>query len=117
MTRWTSRWRFERDFFPIYAASSKLQSWDIFACVSQVLAVLDPVPDPLPESVVRQRRLMPEDDALRAIHLAESEAERDRARERLTFDEASVAVGPGPSAATVNSPSPWGGRRAPAPTG
>ncbi len=79
---------FERDFFPIYAASSKLQSWDIYACVSQVLAVLDPVADPLPESVVRQRRLMPEDAALRAIHLAESEAERDRARERLTFDEA-----------------------------
>ena len=31
---------------------------------------------------------MSEDAALRAIHLAESEAERQRARERLTFDEA-----------------------------
>ena len=79
---------FERDFYPIYSASAKLQSWDIYACVGQVLAVLDPVADPLPESVVRQRGLMPEDAALRAIHLAESEAERDRARERLTFDEA-----------------------------
>ena len=79
---------FEREFFPIYAASAKLQSWDIYACVRQVLDVLDPVADPLPEAVVRQRHLMSEDAALRAIHLAENETERDRARERLTFDEA-----------------------------
>ena len=79
---------FERDFFPIYPASSKLQSWDIYACVRQVLDVLDPVADPLPESVLRARNLMSEDEALRAIHLSENEAERDRARERLAFDEA-----------------------------
>ena len=79
---------FERDFFPIYPASSKLQSWDIYACVRQVLAVLDPVPDPLPESIVRQRGLMSEDAALRAVHLAENAQERDRAIERLRYDEA-----------------------------
>ena len=79
---------FERDFFPIYPASAKLQSWDIYACVRQVLNVLDPVPDTLPETVVRQRNLLSVDAALRAIHLAESEPERERARERLTFDEA-----------------------------
>ncbi|MCI4676571.1 ATP-dependent DNA helicase RecG [Candidatus Mycolicibacterium alkanivorans] len=79
---------FARDFFPIYPASSKLQSWDIYACVRQVLAVLDPVTDPLPESVVRQRGLISEDEALRAVHLAEKESEREAARERLTFDEA-----------------------------
>ncbi len=39
--------------------------------------MLDPVADPLPESVVRQRGLMSEDEALRAIHLAENEAERE----------------------------------------
>ena len=39
---------------------------------------------------------MSEDEALRAIHLAESEDERDRARERLAFDEAvGSAVGAG----------------------
>lgn len=79
---------FERDFFPIYDGSAKLQSWDIYACVRQVLNVLDPIVDPLPESIVQQRHLISEDAALRAIHLAESEAERDRARERLMFDEA-----------------------------
>jgi ATP-dependent DNA helicase RecG len=79
---------FERDFFPIYPASSKLQSWDIYACVRQVLAVVDPIDDPLPESVVRVRDLMSEDDALRAVHLAESLPERERALARLKFDEA-----------------------------
>ena len=79
---------FERDFFPIYPASAKVQSWDIYAWVRQVLDMLDPVDDPLPESFVRQRNLIAEDDALRTIHLAEKEAERERARERLTIDEA-----------------------------
>lgn len=79
---------FERDFFPIYPANAKVQSWDIYACVRQVLDVLDLVPEPLPEAVVRERGLISEDAALRAIHLAENAGERDRARERLTFDEA-----------------------------
>ena len=79
---------FERDYFPIYAATAKVQSWDVFACVRQVLAVLDPIEDPLPESVRRLWNLCSEDEALRAIHLAEREEDRDRARERLAFDEA-----------------------------
>ena len=79
---------FERAFFPIYPASTKLQSWDIFACVRQVLDVLDPVDDPVPADLRAELGLIPEDQALRAIHLAEDEAERRRARERLTFDEA-----------------------------
>ncbi|OFJ54712.1 ATP-dependent DNA helicase RecG [Mycolicibacterium grossiae] len=77
-----------RDFFPIYKATAKVQSWDLFACVRQVLAVLDPVPDPLPAEIVRRHDLMSEDAALRAVHLAENKLDRDRARERLTFDEA-----------------------------
>ncbi len=79
---------FEREFFPIYPASAKVQSWDIYACVRQVLDVLDPIEDPLPEFVARKRNLINEDDALRAIHLAENQAERELAQERLTFDEA-----------------------------
>ena len=79
---------FERDYFPVDPASAKLQSWDIYACVRQVLDVLDPIPEPLPETFVRHHNLMSEDAALRAIHLAENEIERQRARERLTFDEA-----------------------------
>ncbi|WP_204803674.1 ATP-dependent DNA helicase RecG [Mycobacterium riyadhense] len=79
---------FERRFFPIYPASAKVQSWDIFACVRQVLDVLDPVSDPLPDALRAEHGLISEDEALRAIHLAESQSLRERARERLTFDEA-----------------------------
>ncbi|MGA9677467.1 MAG: ATP-dependent DNA helicase RecG [Mycobacterium sp.] len=79
---------FERTFFPIYPASTKVQSWDIFACVRQVLDVLDPVEDPLPAELRAAHGLISEDEALRAIHLAEDEQLRRRARERLTFDEA-----------------------------
>ena len=79
---------FERDFFPIYPASAKLQSWDIYACVRQVLDVLDPIPETLPEMVVQQHNLLSQDAALRAVHIAEKEADRERARARLTFDEA-----------------------------
>jgi len=79
---------FERRFYPIYPASAKLQSWDIFACVRQVLEVLDPIPDPLPETLCAKHSLISEDQALRAIHLAEDDADRRRARERLAFDEA-----------------------------
>lgn len=79
---------YEGRFFPIYPASAKLQSWDIFECVRLVLDVLDPVPDPLPAGVRAQFGLISEDEALRAIHLSENERERQRARDRLTFDEA-----------------------------
>jgi ATP-dependent DNA helicase RecG len=79
---------FERDFFPIYPASAKVQSWDIYACVRQVLDVLDPIDDPLPESILWQRNLPSEDEALRAIHLGEREKDREGARERLALDEA-----------------------------
>jgi ATP-dependent DNA helicase RecG len=79
---------FERSFFPIYPATTKLQSWDIFACVRQALDVLDPVDDPLPAELLAAHGFIAEDEALRAIHLAEDEQLRRRARERLTFDEA-----------------------------
>jgi ATP-dependent DNA helicase RecG len=79
---------FEREFFPIYPANKKVQSWDIYACVQQVLDVLDPVEDPMPESFVHHHDLVSEDRALRDIHTAENAVERDRATQRLTFDEA-----------------------------
>lgn len=79
---------FEKDYFPIYGATAKLQTWEIYACVRQMLAVLDPVPETLPDWFVREHNLMSEDDALRAVHLSENAEERDRAIERLTFDEA-----------------------------
>ena len=79
---------FEREFFPIYPANNKMQTWEIYACVRQVLDVLDPIEEPLPESFLRQHNLAGEDQALRGIHTAEKAAERDAAIARLTYDEA-----------------------------
>ncbi len=79
---------FARDFFPIYPACAKVQSWDIYACVRQVLDVLDPVPETMPAAFLRSNDLLSQDAALRAVHLAENEQERENAVRRLTFDEA-----------------------------
>ncbi|MHA7653399.1 ATP-dependent DNA helicase RecG [Mycobacterium sp. ML4] len=79
---------FERPYYPIYPASARLQTWDIYACVRQVLEVLDPVHDPLPAALRAEHDLIPEDEALRAIHLGDDETQREQARRRLTFDEA-----------------------------
>ncbi|WP_068066640.1 ATP-dependent DNA helicase RecG [Nocardia xishanensis] len=78
----------EREFIPVYPATAKVQSWDLLACVRQVLEQLDPIDDPLPEDVRDDRALMPVSDALRLIHLPEHKSDIDRAKERLRFDEA-----------------------------
>ncbi|MEV0106181.1 ATP-dependent DNA helicase RecG [Nocardia sp. NPDC050799] len=79
---------FDREFIPVYPATAKVQSWEILACVRQVLDQLDPLADPLPAEVRDERELMPVGDALRLIHLPESTSDIERARERLRFDEA-----------------------------
>ncbi|MGI5217191.1 ATP-dependent DNA helicase RecG [Nocardia sp. CA-290969] len=79
---------FEREFIPVYPATAKVQSWEILACVRQVLDQLDPLADPLPAEVRDERALMPVGDALRLIHLPEHQSDIERARERLRFDEA-----------------------------
>ncbi|MEU1982387.1 ATP-dependent DNA helicase RecG [Nocardia sp. NPDC019395] len=79
---------FEREFIPVYPATAKVQSWEILGCVRQVLDQLDPLADPLPGDVRAEHALMPVGDALRSIHLPESQSDIERARERLRFDEA-----------------------------
>lgn len=79
---------FEREFVPVYPATAKVQSWDLLACVRQVLEQLDPLDDPLPEPVRAERGLLEITEALRLIHLPEHRADIDRARDRLRFDEA-----------------------------
>ncbi|MEV0293024.1 ATP-dependent DNA helicase RecG [Nocardia sp. NPDC050710] len=78
----------EREFIPVYPATAKVQSWDLLACVRQVLEQLDPIDDPLPEAIRDDRALLKVSDALRLIHLPERKSDIDQARERLRFDEA-----------------------------
>jgi ATP-dependent DNA helicase RecG len=79
---------FEREYIPVYPATAKVQSWDLLACVRQVLDQLDPIDDPLPPDLRADRGLMAVSDALRLMHLPERKSDIDRARERLRFDEA-----------------------------
>ena len=61
------------------------------------------------DSSCAEHDLVSEDEALRAIHLAEDEVERRRARERLTFDEAvglqwALVVAPARRAVGIRAP-------------
>ncbi|MFI9509956.1 ATP-dependent DNA helicase RecG [Nocardia sp. NPDC052566] len=79
---------FEREFIPVYPATAKVQSWNLLACVRQVLDQLDPIDDPLPDALRDERALLKVSDALRLIHLPERKSDIEQARERLRFDEA-----------------------------
>jgi ATP-dependent DNA helicase RecG len=77
-------------FWPIYPATAQVSSRKLMSCVESALAVLDPVPDPLPDAVRRERGLLRYDEALRMVHQPPGPAEFERARARLRFDEAFV---------------------------
>ncbi|MFD6395484.1 ATP-dependent DNA helicase RecG [Nocardia sp. NPDC060249] len=79
---------FEREFVPVYPATAKVQSWDLLACIRQVLDQLDPIEDPLPADLREERQLLPLAEALRLIHLPEHKLDIEKARDRLRFDEA-----------------------------
>jgi ATP-dependent DNA helicase RecG len=79
---------FDLPFLPVYPASAKLESWEIFRCVRQVTDQLDAVSDPLPPRLRAEHGLIDLDSALRMIHFPESRGDIDRARQRLRFDEA-----------------------------
>ncbi|MGY0500759.1 ATP-dependent DNA helicase RecG [Nocardia sp. FBN12] len=79
---------FEREFVPVYPATAKVQSWDLLACIRQVLDQLDPIEDPLPADLREERQLLPLAQALRLIHLPEHQLDIEKARDRLRFDEA-----------------------------
>ncbi|PKV80441.1 ATP-dependent DNA helicase RecG [Nocardia fluminea] len=79
---------FEREFVPVYPATAKVQSWDLLACIRQILDQLDPIEDPLPADLREERQLLPLSEALRLIHLPEHKLDIEKARDRLRFDEA-----------------------------
>ena len=75
---------------PIYPATGKVTSKQIWAAVQLALEVLDDVPDPVPETVRQRHGLLPYEQALRLIHTASDRQEWTTARDRLRFDEAFV---------------------------
>ena len=81
---------FAAELIPIYPATAQVASWRIADSVRIALDVLDVPEDPLPAAVRREHGLPGYADALRGIHRPVDFADRDRARERLKWDEAFV---------------------------
>lgn len=79
---------FHRPFLPVYPATKALQTWDIWRAVRLVLDMLETIDDPLDGTYRTGRGLIGADEALRAIHLPETDEDIDAAGERLKFDEA-----------------------------
>jgi ATP-dependent DNA helicase RecG len=78
------------ELIPVYPASKDVSTWDIEKCVRIVLDTLGDVDDPLPAPLRERHGLIGLADALRGIHRPADDAERDRARKRLKWDEAFV---------------------------
>src|ERR1017187_2642964 len=76
------------ELIPIYPASKDIASWQIAGSVRIVLDTLDLDGDPLPAGVRTRHRLYGYADALRRIHRPSDDADVQRARHRLKWDEA-----------------------------
>ena len=79
---------FATELIPVYPATAKVSSWVIGKSVQTVLETLDTGPDPLPAELRERYGLYGRAEAIRAIHRPLDWADRDRARQRLKWDEA-----------------------------
>lgn len=80
-------------FIAIYPATLKVPSMSIakaIATVLDLLPVLGPVPDPIPDQVRLASGFLDLAQALTAIHRPVDQVDIDRARERLAYEEAFV---------------------------
>lgn len=76
--------------FPIYRETGKVRTWDIARVVAFALAVVEDVPDALPEPVREAHDLVDVGTALRWIHTPDSWGQVQRAQRRFRFEEALV---------------------------
>src|SRR5215469_8402723 len=79
---------FAAELIPVYRATAQLASWRIAQSVRVALDVLDVPDDPLPAAVRRRHGLCGYADAVRGIHRPVDEADVNRAKTRLKWDEA-----------------------------
>ncbi len=76
------------DLIPIYPQIGKITTWNLEETIAFALAVIDRVPDILPESVREERDLISAELAYRWIHRPDDRKQLGAARKRLKFDEA-----------------------------
>ncbi len=79
---------FAGKYLPMYPASAKLPSWKIAQCIELAIAALDDVPDYLPDSVREKYGCPTLHQALVQLHNPVDLDSAEKARQRLTFDEA-----------------------------
>ncbi|MGC4960142.1 ATP-dependent DNA helicase RecG [Gordonia sp. DT101] len=82
---------FDRPIVPIYPATKDIQTWDIWGAIRRILAAMESsanTEDALGPDQRSDRGLIGTGDALRRIHLPDTEDDIDAARARLKFDEA-----------------------------
>ena len=79
---------FAGKYLPMYPASAKLPSWKIAQCIELAIGALDEVPDYLPESVREKYGYPTLHQAMVQLHNPADLDSAEKARQRLTFDEA-----------------------------
>ena len=79
---------FATELIPVYRASGQMPSWKIADSVRIALDVLDVPDDPLPAEIRARHGLCGYADALRGIHRPVDDADKQRAGDRLKWDEA-----------------------------
>jgi len=75
---------------PIYPATGTVASWQVQKAVELALDALDSAPDPVPASIAAERGLLSYREALEGVHRPEKDAQWQRARDALRFQEAFV---------------------------
>ncbi|SDS63606.1 ATP-dependent DNA helicase RecG [Jiangella sp. DSM 45060] len=78
------------EIIPVYPASEKVPSWLVAKSVEVTLQQLGDLPDPLPDEVLRKRRLPGLVAALNAVHRPKAIEKAWTAQRRLRFEEAFV---------------------------
>jgi ATP-dependent DNA helicase RecG len=79
---------FAGKYLPVYQATAKMPSWKISQCVDMAIDSLDEVKDYLPEEIRSAHNYPTLQQALVQLHKPADLEHADRARERLTYDEA-----------------------------
>ncbi|RKE21337.1 ATP-dependent DNA helicase RecG [Streptomyces sp. TLI_171] len=83
--------QFAGRLIPVYPASAQMPSWKLSLCVEMALTKhLADVGEPLPAELRAEHGLIPLPEALELIHRPHNQAEKERAQNRLRWDEAFV---------------------------
>lgn len=79
---------FAGKYLPVYPATAKLPSWKVMQCMKLALDSLDVMPDYLPTDIATEFDFPNLKKAFSDIHLPPDLESAEKARARLTFDEA-----------------------------